>query len=45
MLLLAADIVGRVVLRPGELQAGIVTAFVGAPVLIWLVRRRTASAL
>jgi iron complex transport system permease protein len=44
-LLLAADIVGRVVLRPGELQAGIVTAFVGAPVLIWLVRRRTASAL
>jgi len=45
VLLLAADIAGRVVLRPGELQAGIVTAFVGAPVLIWLVRRRTASAL
>jgi iron complex transport system permease protein len=45
MLLLAADILGRVVLRPGELQAGIVTAFFGAPVLIWLVRRRTASAL
>lgn len=44
-LLLAADVVGRVVLRPGELQAGVVTAFVGAPVLIWLVRRRTASAL
>jgi iron complex transport system permease protein len=45
MLLLAADVIGRVVLRPGELQAGVVTAFVGAPVLIWLVRRRTASAL
>ncbi|MER7009656.1 iron chelate uptake ABC transporter family permease subunit [Dactylosporangium sp. NPDC000555] len=45
VLLLAADIVGRLVLRPGELQAGIVTAFVGAPVLIWLVRRRNASAL
>ncbi|MEV4139130.1 iron chelate uptake ABC transporter family permease subunit [Dactylosporangium sp. NPDC049742] len=45
VLLLSADIVGRVVLRPGELQAGIVTAFIGAPVLIWLVRRRSASAL
>jgi len=44
-LLLAADIVGRVVVRPGELPAGIVTAFVGAPVLIWLVRRRNAAGL
>jgi iron complex transport system permease protein len=45
ILLLAADITGRLVLRPGELQAGIVTAFVGAPVLIWLVRRRKVSGL
>lgn len=45
ILLLAADVLGRVVLRPGELQAGVVTAFIGAPVLIWLVRRRSASAL
>lgn len=44
-LLLTADVVGRVVVRPGELPAGIVTAFVGAPVLIWLVRRRGAAAL
>ncbi|WP_443678357.1 iron chelate uptake ABC transporter family permease subunit [Mycolicibacterium madagascariense] len=44
-LLLAADVVGRVVVAPGELPAGIVTAFVGAPVLIWLVRRRAAAAL
>ena len=43
-LLLAADVVGRVVVAPGELPAGIVTAFVGAPVLIWLVRRRAAVA-
>lgn len=42
-LLLAADIVGRVVVPPGELPAGIVTAFIGAPVLIWLVRRSKAS--
>lgn len=39
-LLLGADIVGRVIIRPAELPAGIVTAFLGAPVLIWLIRRR-----
>ena len=44
-LLLVSDVLGRVVLRPGELQVGIVTAFVGAPVLIWLVRRRKVSGL
>jgi len=38
--LTAADIVGRVVTRPAELQAGIVTAFVGVPFLVYLARRR-----
>ena len=38
-LLLAADVVGRVVVPPAELPAGIVTAFIGAPVLIYVVRR------
>ncbi|MFC5381596.1 FecCD family ABC transporter permease [Aquipuribacter nitratireducens] len=42
-LLLAADVLGRVVARPGELQVGIVTAVVGAPVFIALVRRRTLA--
>ena len=41
-LLLAADVLGRVVVRPAELPAGIVTAFLGAPVLIWVIRRRGA---
>jgi len=45
ILLLSADIVGRLVMRPGELQVGIVTAFVGAPVLILLARRRKVSGL
>ncbi|WP_251019812.1 iron chelate uptake ABC transporter family permease subunit [Streptomyces sp. ISL-11] len=40
VLLLGADVAGRVVTRPGELQAGIVTAVVGGPVFIYLVRRR-----
>jgi iron complex transport system permease protein len=44
-LLLAADVLGRVVVRPGELPAGIVTAFIGAPVLIWLIRRRDVAGL
>lgn len=44
-LLLAADVLGRVVTAPGELQVGVVTAFLGAPVLIALVTRRRAVAL
>lgn len=45
ILLLAADIAGRLILFPGELEAGIVTAFIGAPVLIALARRTRASGL
>jgi iron complex transport system permease protein len=44
MLVLLADVVGRIVVRPGELEAGIVTAFVGAPVLLALVLRRSRGA-
>ncbi|GAB3599008.1 FecCD family ABC transporter permease [Microbacterium tumbae] len=45
VLLLVSDVIGRVVVRPGEIEVGIVTAVVGAPVLIALVRRRKASGL
>lgn len=38
-LVLAADVVGRLVVRPAELPVGIVLAVVGAPFLIWVVRR------
>ncbi|MEW1668312.1 FecCD family ABC transporter permease [Streptomyces albidoflavus] len=40
MLLLWADIVGRVVAQPGEVQVGVVTAALGCVPFIWLVRRR-----
>ena len=40
VLLLAADILGRILVRPGELQVGIVLALVGAPFFVALVRRR-----
>lgn len=45
ILVLGADILGRVVARPAELQVGVVTALVGAPVLIVLVRRRKMARL
>ena len=44
-LLLLADVAGRVVLLPGEVPAGIMTALVGAPVFVWLVRRSKGAAL
>ena len=43
-LLLFADVLGRL-LVPGELRVSVVSAFIGAPVLIWLVRRRQAGGL
>ncbi|MDP1805433.1 MAG: iron ABC transporter permease, partial [Acidimicrobiales bacterium] len=45
VLLLSADVVGRVVARPGEIEVGVVTAFVGAPFFIALVRRRKLAEL
>ena len=45
VLLLVSDVVGRIVMRPGEIQVAIVTAFVGAPVLIALARRRKVSGI
>ena len=45
VLLLGADVFGRVVARPSELQVGIVTALIGGPVFIFLVRRRRTAQL
>jgi iron complex transport system permease protein len=45
VLLLGADVVGRMVARPAELQVGIVTAVLGGPVFIYLVRRRRTAQL
>lgn len=45
VMVLLADVVGRVVVRPGELQVGIVLAVVGAPFFVAVVRRRTLVSL
>ncbi len=39
LVVVLADVLGRVVARPGELQVGIVMALVGGPVFVYLVRR------
>ena len=45
VLLLGSDVIGRVVARPAELQVGVVTAIIGGPVFIFLVRRRRTAQL
>ncbi|HEY0239857.1 MAG TPA: iron chelate uptake ABC transporter family permease subunit [Friedmanniella sp.] len=45
ILLLAADVVGRVIARPAEVQVAIVTALLGAPVFVVLVRRHRLAGL
>ncbi|MFF2045039.1 FecCD family ABC transporter permease [Kitasatospora sp. NPDC058170] len=45
VLLLASDIIGRLALHPAELQVGVVTAFIGAPLFIALVRGRRIAQL
>lgn len=45
ILLISADVIGRVILLPGEVPAGIMTALVGAPVFIWLIRRGKGAGL
>ncbi|BBC29299.1 putative siderophore transport system integral membrane component, FecCD family [Streptomyces graminofaciens] len=44
-LLLTADIAGRLIARPVEIQAGILVAFIGGPFFIALVRRRRLAEL
>jgi iron complex transport system permease protein len=44
-LLTAADVLGRVVARPSEIDVGIITALIGAPFFIAIVRRQKVRAL
>ena len=44
-LLLAGDVLGRVIARPDEIQVGVVTAVIGAPFFIWIVRRQKVREL
>jgi iron complex transport system permease protein len=44
-LLTAADVVGRMVTRPDEVDVGIITALIGAPFFIYIVRRQKVREL
>jgi iron complex transport system permease protein len=45
VLLVAADTIGRLIARPEEVAVGIITAFIGAPFFIWIVRRQKVREL
>lgn len=45
ILLTVADVIGRVVARPEEIDVGIITAFIGAPFFIYIVRRQKVRSL
>jgi iron complex transport system permease protein len=42
-LLTAGDLVARTAVRPAELPIGILTALLGAPFFLWLLRRRDGT--
>lgn len=44
-LLVGSDVVGRVAARPEEIEVGIITAIIGAPFFIWIVRRQKVREL
>jgi iron complex transport system permease protein len=44
-LLTGADVLGRILVRPGEIDVGIITALIGAPFFIYIVRRRKVREL
>lgn len=44
ILVLGSDVLGRILIRPDEIPAGLVTAFLGAPALILLARRARVGA-
>ncbi|MFW2488753.1 FecCD family ABC transporter permease [Clostridium chromiireducens] len=45
MLLTISDVLGRVIGSPGELEVGIITAFLGAPILIIIARKAKVRAI
>ncbi|PRX96817.1 FecCD family ABC transporter permease [Allonocardiopsis opalescens] len=45
VLLLGADVLGRIIAHPSEVQVGVVTAAIGAPVFVALIRRRRLAEL
>lgn len=45
IVLTVSDVIGWVLGSPGELEVGVVTAFVGAPLLIFLAKKSKVRSL
>lgn len=45
IILTIADVAGRVIARPGEVEVGILTAFIGAPILIYITMKAKMRSL
>lgn len=45
IILTVADVVGRLIARPGEVEVGILTAFIGAPILIYITMKAKMRSL
>lgn len=44
ILMVVVDLAGRVVIAPNEVPVGVMTALIGGPFFIWILRQRTESA-
>jgi len=42
-LLIAADLIGRTIIYPSILQVGVITAFMGGPMFLWLLLRKNSN--
>ena len=42
-LIVGADLVGRVIVAPATLQVGVVMAFLGGPMFLWLIMRKKSQ--
>lgn len=40
LLLVISDIIGKVIVAPAQLQVGVITAFLGGPLFLWLILRK-----
>ncbi|MFC4410074.1 FecCD family ABC transporter permease [Chungangia koreensis] len=45
IILTISDVVGRLIARPGEVEVGILTAFIGAPILIYITMKAKMRSL
>ncbi|MBV9595568.1 MAG: iron ABC transporter permease [Chloroflexi bacterium] len=45
ILVICADVLGRAIARPGEIEVSVVTAVIGTPFLVMLIRRRRVVGL